>query len=289
MLPSSGRSGPAAAEQLPSRLESPLKEARRCVSIKLVPLRGGRRRTARAGPGGCFGSSREQRHTRTPSAPLPRPPGSAEGARSPNGDPATLVGALKCPPSTSPGGRLVTLYEQSAPKASFAQVATAMTEPSGAFQVTPPVFMTSSVFYAVVEGAQSARKAIRVTAAITALPPTPAEEHSCPPAVAVNLASSTGHIRRHGQSRSPRARSSCFSVRTPRPTKNGIAFRHLRRSTQQNGEYSITHTFAVPGDASLRVVVHPHKLNVGAASTRCPTRSRKPRIRRSRSKARPTR
>ena len=92
-----------------------------------------------------------------------------------NGDPATLVGALKCPPSTSPGGRLVTLYEQSAPKASFAQVATAMTEPSGAFQVTPPVFMTNSVFYAVVEGAQSARKAIRVTAAITALPPTPVE------------------------------------------------------------------------------------------------------------------
>ena len=36
----------------------------------------------------------------------------------------------------------------------------------------------------------------------------------------------------------------------------------------KNGEYSITHTFAVPGDASIRVVVHPRsRLNVGAAST----------------------
>ncbi len=182
-----------------------------------------------------------------------------------SGDAATIVGALRCPAATPPGGRQITLYQQSAPTPGFSPVATATTETSGAFQVTPPVFMTNSVFYAVAEGAQSARKTIRVSAPITAGPPTPVE--------GAQLFTGGGRgLRRHNRVTfagvvSPLDKGALVVLQ--RESSSATEEWHpIDRSTVDgSGKYSILHTFHVPGDANLRVVVHPYKINAPSATS----------------------
>ncbi|HTA36365.1 MAG TPA: hypothetical protein VK761_06585, partial [Solirubrobacteraceae bacterium] len=91
------------------------------------------------------------------------------------GESATIFGSLDCPKSLQAGGRQVTFYEHSATSPGFVSLGMATSEASGAFQLTPPALETNSVFYAVAEGATSARKTIKVTAQIAATLPTPAE------------------------------------------------------------------------------------------------------------------
>ena len=183
----------------------------------------------------------------------------------PSGEAVTIVGALRCPPKTSPSGHQVTLYQQSAPAPSFAPVAMATTETDGAFQFTPPAFMTNSVFYAVAEGAQSARKAIRVSAPITVGPPTPVE--------GAQLFTGGGRgLRRHNRvtfagTVSPQDKGALVVLQ--RESSSATEEWHpIDRSTVDGtGKYSIPHTFHIPGDANLRIVVHPYKINASSATS----------------------
>jgi hypothetical protein len=182
-----------------------------------------------------------------------------------SGEAVTLAGVLSCPAATPAGGRQIALYEQSAPKAGFAPVTTATTEASGAFQATPPVFLTNSVFYAVAEGAQSAHRTIRVSAPITAGPPTPVE--------GAQLFTGGGHGRRHHNrvtfaGEVSRLDSGAFVVLQRESATATEEWHEIDRSTVDGaGRYSILHTFRVPGDANLRVVVHPHSINAPGATS----------------------
>jgi hypothetical protein len=182
-----------------------------------------------------------------------------------SGESATVFGTLKCPQPAAAAGRQITLYEQSAPKPGFTPVGTATTEPSGAFQVTPPVFLTNSVFYAVAEGAQSGRRTIRVSAPITIGPPTPPE--------GAQLYTTVGHrLRRHplvtfAGEVSPLAAGAVVVLQRESATANE-EWRAIDRSTVDAlGRYSIVHSFAVPGAANIRVVVHPRRINAPAATS----------------------
>lgn len=182
-----------------------------------------------------------------------------------SGDPVTLIGMLTCPPTTPAGGHQITLFQQSAPSSSFAPVATATTEGNGAFQVTPPVFMTNSVFYAVSEGAQSGHKAIRVSAPISAVPPTPVE--------GAQLFTGGGRsLRRHNRVTfagvvSVQDKGAIVTLQRESATATE-EWREIDRGTvDAEGKYSIVHIFRVPGDANLRVVVHPRKINAPSATS----------------------
>ncbi|MHB8233595.1 MAG: hypothetical protein ACYDHT_02980 [Solirubrobacteraceae bacterium] len=183
----------------------------------------------------------------------------------PSGEAVTIVGALRCPPKIPAGGHQVTLYQQSAPSSSFAPVGTATTEGNGAFQVTPPVFMTNSVFYAVAEGAQSARKSIRVSAPITAGPPTPVE--------GAQLFTGAGRgLRRHNRVTfagvvSPQDKGALVVLQRESSTATEEWHPIDRSTVDASGKYSIVHTFHIPGDANLRVVVHPYKINAPSATS----------------------
>lgn len=191
-------------------------------------------------------------HLETPKAPIA------------TGESATVFGKLTCPQPAEAAGRQITLYEQSAPKAGFTQVGTATTEPSGAFQVTPPVFTTNSTFYAVSEGAQSSHRTIRVSAPITVGPPTPAE--------GAQLLTSAGNKRRHppvtfAGEVSLLDAGAVVVLQRENATANE-AWRAIGRGTVDGlGKYSIVHNFVIPGDANIRVVVHPRKINAPSATS----------------------
>jgi hypothetical protein len=185
------------------------------------------------------------------------------------GEPTTVFGTIKCPATAQAAGRQITLLQQSAPKAGFAAVGTATTEATkdprvGAFAVTPPIFTTNSVFYAVSEGAQSAHRAIRVTAQITVAAPTP-------PDGAQLLTAGGPRPRRHNRvtfAGEVGLQDAGSAVTLQREASTATEeWRAIDRGTVDGqGKYSIVHSFLVPGDANIRVVVHPHKINAPAAT-----------------------
>jgi hypothetical protein len=181
------------------------------------------------------------------------------------GESATIFGSLSCPKSVAPGGRQVTFYEHAASTPGFVSLGTATSEASGAFQLTPPALETNSVFYAVAEGATSARRTIRVMAQITATQPTPAEGAQLftaggRPTRVENAVTFAGTVGRADA-----------GARVVLQREASTANEEWRRigvgSVGPNGEYAIVHHFHVPGDANIRVVVRPREVNVAAATT----------------------
>jgi hypothetical protein len=188
------------------------------------------------------------------------------------GESATLFGTLSCPKGELPGGKQLTVYKQSegAPGSSVI-VGTVSTEASGAFQFTPPIFTTNSVFSVIAAGAKGARGTkgargvVKVAPQITATTPTPPE----------------GAQLYAGGGLGSRAANQVTFAGTVSPVQVGelvtlqreasSADEEWRRigvgSVGANGQYSLTHHFAVPGDVNLRIVVHPHNGNVASATT----------------------
>ncbi len=183
------------------------------------------------------------------------------------GESVTIFGSLSCPKAPKEdGGKLVTVNEQSAGPGShgFVQIATATTENDGAFKVTSPTLETDSVFYVTAQGAKSAHKNVKVTAPISVLPPTPAEGAQL----------FTGVGRGEHRNRvifagmvSPLDQGALVVLQRENATATEEWHRIGLGAVAANGEYSIAHTFVVPGDASIRVVVHPAKVNAPAATT----------------------
>jgi hypothetical protein len=189
------------------------------------------------------------------------------------GEAVTIFGTLSCPADEAAAGRQVVLYQHAANHPGFALVSSATTEATGqpntaAFSFAPPLFEANSVFFVTSEGAKSAHRTIRVAPVVSlSTPPTPPD--------GAQLFTGGGRVRRalnavtFAGKVSPVAAGAVVALQRQNATANEEWHRiaPLGR-VGKNGEYSITHTFAVPGDASIRVIVRPRdKLNVPAAST----------------------
>jgi hypothetical protein len=184
------------------------------------------------------------------------------------GESTTIGGQLKCPRSEEAVGRQVTIFEQSAPKPGFVSLGSVTTtsistsKSVGAFQLSPPVFQTNSVFYAVAEGVQSAHRTIRVFASIT-----PSKE--TPPEGAQLLAGGHGKQNRVTFSGEVNPHDAGALVVLQRELNTATEeWRAIDRATvDEFGKYSIVHHFLIPGDANIRVVVHPRRINAPAATS----------------------
>ncbi|HEV2973928.1 MAG TPA: hypothetical protein VGX69_02895 [Solirubrobacteraceae bacterium] len=178
------------------------------------------------------------------------------------GEKVTLTGLMICPNPEEASGKTVTLYQRSEPKAGFVAIESVKTETDGAFEATPPLFETNSVFYATSEGAQSSRRTVRVATQVTPEPPTPAEG---------------AHLFTRGRGRGA---NTVIFAGTVNKADVGAHLALQREEATQNeewraiqfgtvgpgGKYVIEHNFALPGDANIRVVVHPNPINAPAAS-----------------------
>jgi hypothetical protein len=180
-------------------------------------------------------------------------------------EPVTIFGALKCPKPEEALGKQLSVYEQTAGKGGFALVGSPTTEPGGFYQFKPLPFSTNSVFYVLYAGAQSAHRTIRVSAAVSlATPPegTPLFTGGGRLRRAHNVVTFSGSV-------SPKDKGALVALQREDSTGNEEWHRIGNLSTvKEDGTYSITHIFGLPGTADIRVVVHPPRgMNAAGAST----------------------
>jgi hypothetical protein len=183
-----------------------------------------------------------------------------------NGETVTIKGTLLCPKSVSPAGREVTVLQQAAPKSGFAPVGPAVkTEAGGAFQVVTAPLSTNSVFYAVAEGAQSAQRTVRVSAPITSAAATP------PDGAQLFTAGGHGLTKQNAVTFAGEVSPADVGAAVVLQRENATGaedWRVIDRSfVDKDGKYSIVHHFRVPGEANIRLVVHPRKVNAPAATS----------------------
>jgi hypothetical protein len=175
-----------------------------------------------------------------------------------SGESVGVSGMLTCAEAANAGEQVVTVYRDSH-GAGESEVGTAVTEADGAYELTIPALEENSIISVSAERARGVHVSVKVAPRIT-LTATPA---------GAEQASAGGHTRAQatfsgtvGQSEEGAhvALQSSFSA-------GGEHWRTLAYGrVDAQGEYSFTHTFRIPGERWVRVVVHPPHGNVPAAS-----------------------
>ncbi len=184
------------------------------------------------------------------------------------GESTVVFGQLLCPTQPT-AGQTVTVFGRSVGGPPAAAAGTTTTDEHGSFALTTPAVLTNSQFYVLVDGVQSGHRGVRVSPKVTMTGPPDGSQ----------LFTGAGpfirsHLRRQRLSNkvvfsgsvSP-ADAGALVVLQRESSAAGEEWRRIGLSTVgQGGTYSITHIFAVPGDANVRVVVRAHKLNAPGAS-----------------------
>jgi hypothetical protein len=185
------------------------------------------------------------------------------------GEPAVVFGRLGCPPGVSAAGQTVTVFAHSADGSGWASEGTSSTDPTGNYQFTTPALTTNTQFYAVAGEVRSGHRAVRVSPKVTMSGPPDGSQ----------LFTGGGplfraHARRHGftsrvvfsGSVSPADAGAIVALQRESSVGNEEWHRIDFSRVGQGGTYSIVHTFAVPGDANIRVVVRARGVNAPGVS-----------------------
>jgi hypothetical protein len=181
------------------------------------------------------------------------------------GEPLTLSGTLTCAEAQDAAGQTVTLYQKLARTPGFNVSATASTEADDTFQFSLSDLEANSVFYVSADGATSARTSVKVAPQITIASPTAGTELF------------TGTLRAlRASAESASAVTFTGTVSAADAGATVSLQREYRKEAwhriggggvvNEEGQYSIAHTFLRPGEASIRVVVHSHGVFVTSAS-----------------------
>jgi hypothetical protein len=173
------------------------------------------------------------------------------------GEQVEVKGRLECIPLASAGGQAVTLYEYVAGTAGYVPVQSTTTDTSGVYEFKPPALNANTSFYVRSHGAQSGRKKARVAVQVTLTgPPEGTQIETGAP----NKQTFSGTV-------SPVD----VGARVILQRQNAVTGDEWHRiglgTVEAGGDYTITHTFRVPGDASIRVLVRSDRINSPSAST----------------------
>jgi hypothetical protein len=173
------------------------------------------------------------------------------------GEQVEVKGRLECLPLASAGGQAVTLYEYVAGTAGYVPVQSTTTDTSGVYEFKPPALNANTSFYVRSHRAQSARKKARVAVQVTLTgPPEGTQIETGAP----NQQTFSGTV-------SP----ADVGARVILQRQNAVTGDEWHRighgTVEAGGDYTITHTFRVPGDASIRVLVRSDRINSPSAST----------------------
>jgi len=186
-----------------------------------------------------------------------------------SGESVLIFGQLACPTGTSVANQTVTILQHSAGTA-ISTLGTATTDPSGRYELPSAALLTNSVFYATVQGAESSHATVKVSPKVSLVGPPDGSQ----------LFTGAGPLLVHHGLRSASISSKVTFSGAVSPTDAG-AIVVLQREDAVGGEewhriglttvasdgtYSLTHTFRVPGEANIRVVVRSFRLNGRGAS-----------------------
>jgi hypothetical protein len=186
------------------------------------------------------------------------------------GEATVVFGQLTC--TTTPvAGQTVTVFANPAGSGTPpAALGTTRTDEHGNYAFTTPALQSNSQLYAGADGAQSARGAVKVSPKVTLAGPADGSQLFTGGGPFVRA-----HLRRHGLSNkvvfagSVSPEDAGATVVLQREGSTGAEDWHrIGRASRvgQGGTYSISHTFAVPGDANIRVVVRSRRVNAPGAS-----------------------
>jgi hypothetical protein len=175
------------------------------------------------------------------------------------GEPVTIFGRLACRRRVSAADRVVRLFRHVAGTPGFALVQSTTTNEQGIYQfqpVTGPV-ETDSVWYVRSHGAQSVYRRTRVAPEVTFLGPPEGTQIFTGAAGKVTF---TGTVT-----------PADVGARVILQRQNALTGNEWRRIDSgvvaPGGGFTIVHTFLVPGDANLRVLVRSRGRNVPATSS----------------------
>jgi hypothetical protein len=181
-----------------------------------------------------------------------------------NGEAAEVYGRLGCI-GGGDSGQTVTVYGHPAGTTVFTVLGTASTGPAGFYSYIDPKLTTDTTFYASAAGANSASKQVKVAPLVTfeTLPLHPEGANLLTgPKSSVTF---TGVV-------SPADAGARVVLQRENATSSGFTWFEEWRAIQvgivrPGGTYVITHTFVLPGEANLRVLVRPyHRLDVRGMS-----------------------
>jgi hypothetical protein len=184
--------------------------------------------------------------------------------------PVSLTGTLSCPEATSAAGQAVTLYQKLAHTPGFNAVATATTEADGSFHFAPATLEADSTFYVSADEAQSSSAHVTVAPEVTLSTPAAGTQlfvgagraartsATNPSATSPSAVTFTGTV-------SPAVAGTTVALQ--REAHKEVWSRIAGGVVDEEGKFSITHTFLKPGTATLRVVVHSQGRDGHAVST----------------------
>ncbi len=172
------------------------------------------------------------------------------------GEATEVSGRLACRHHASLAAQPVTLYAHVAGSAGYVPVQSTTTETSGAYKFSTAAENANTSFYVRSHGAQSGRKHLRVAAQVTLSgPPEGTQIETGAP----NKQTFSGTVN-----------PTDVGARVILQRQNAVTGNEWHRigigSVEAGGTYTITHTFRVPGDASIRVLVRSDGLNIPSPS-----------------------
>ena len=173
-------------------------------------------------------------------------------------EPTEVSGALACRKHhANAGGQLVTLFAHAAGSAGFIPVQTTTTEANGSYKFTTAPENANTNFYVRSLRAQSGRRRLRVAALVTLSGPPEGTQLLTGRADKVTFTGTVNPATDAG-------------ARVILQRQNALTGNEWHRigigQVQAGGTFSITHTFRVPGDANIRVLVRSDGLNIPSPS-----------------------
>jgi hypothetical protein len=188
----------------------------------------------------------------------------------------SVSGSVSCPEAASAAEQTVTLYQHVARTPGFDPIATATTEADGGFQFPAPPVHVNSILYVSVDQVNSARTRVQVAPQVTLTTPAAGTPLFVGSARAAHAAAGAGAGA--GTDSTGASTDAVTFAGTVSPVDAGatvVLQREYRTGgwhriggsrVNDEGSYSIVHTFLRPGEANLRVVVRSHKLYMTSAS-----------------------
>jgi hypothetical protein len=172
------------------------------------------------------------------------------------GDPVVAFGRLACNRRVDAAGQTVKLFEHAFGTPGSTLVQSTTTDALGFYELTQTGVDTNSAFFVRAHGAQSARRRVRVAAQVTLSGPPEGAQILTGPANAVTF---TGAVT-----------PSDAGARVILQRQNALTGNEWRpigsATVGPEGDFSIPHTFVVPGDANLRVLVRSRPTNIPSPS-----------------------
>jgi len=172
------------------------------------------------------------------------------------GDSIVVFGALRCHPASKQAGQTVTLLEHTVGAGGFGAVQTTTTDAGGSYEFTVAAVSSDGNFFVRSHGAASGRRAVRVAAEVTLNGPPEGTLLTGVP----NRVTFTGTV-------SPADAGALVVLQRQNAATGNEWHRIDRGQVAADGSFSIIHTFRVPGDANIRVLVRSQRRNSPSISS----------------------